>query len=52
MEVAVERRNISFPNPDAAKLDRLAKDKDVTFPQLVRDAVKEYLERHKDEIPA
>ena len=47
MEAAMERRNIALTKPQVAGLDEVRKARDVTLPQVVRDAIDEYLERWK-----
>jgi hypothetical protein len=48
-EVTVERRNIALTKPQVLGLEEIRKARDVTLPQVVRDAVDEYLEKWKRE---
>jgi hypothetical protein len=45
----MERRNIALTKPQVLGLEEVRKVRDVTLPQVVRDAVDEYLERWKKE---
>ncbi len=44
------RRNIEIPKPHLQDLSLMAGFRDVTLPQLVRDAIREMLERNRDEL--
>jgi T5orf172 domain/Ribbon-helix-helix protein, copG family len=45
------RRNIHLPKPQILALALLAQERGVSVPYLIREAVDEYLEKHKAEIP-
>ena len=47
VEVAMERRNIALTKPQVAGLEEVRKARDITLPQVVRDAIDEYLEKWK-----
>jgi hypothetical protein len=45
------RRNIHLPKPQILALELLAQERGVSVPYLIREAVDEYLEKRKGEIP-
>lgn len=49
METTVERRNIGIPKPHIEELEDIAQKTDVKLPQLVRDAIKDYLDKLRNE---
>jgi hypothetical protein len=42
-----DRRNIAIPKPDIAELEAIADQRGLSLPDIVREAIRDYLTRQK-----